>query len=222
MNISTILGEKNSVVGYAEDIPVIPLGFDININGKFKNASEEVITIEDPLVSQNVTVLCWLNGKFITEFFLTPSIADPGGAIIGPMPESVELKKGESRTVSVSLYERNLGSFLRVGNFKVSFAYDTIEAPPCEFIISFKKRSVLKLLSMLQDEFINVWARGESLKWLQKVNPEFEYDFEASDQTENRKRVEEFKCWWEENRDSLEMDALFAKLSNLEGFESKK
>ncbi len=214
ITISTALSEKNAVTATVDEVPVFPLGLDILVRGKFRNEKGETVTIENPETSQNTIVHYTIDQDFSSWFFVTPSSVDAMGEVTIPIPQMVELKSGESTEITVSLYKYMVDRCLAQGLFEVWFAYDTIESRPCAFRTVFMKRSVMPLLSLLQKSSNEEWVRRESLRWLKLVRPDFGYQI-GGEEEENRSRIDEFREWWEANRDTAEMDALFVKLQSL-------
>jgi hypothetical protein len=193
------LNESTMTIKSQNHNTVIPLGYDIVINGIIENNNDNAIKIEDPHVSQNILIHLVSNkDKQETTFLLNPSIVDSMGEVTIPPRKEIELKPHEKTSVIVHLYSHVLDKCFAEGDFSISLSYGENCSAQFKFSIEFSPESVARLLELLNDSKVDIWVRKEACKWLNKVKPDFNYNF-------NENSIESFQFWWNKEKDSKEI-----------------
>lgn len=194
-NIDISLGIENSkvIVDTINDIPIIPMGFDIIFITKVKNSGNKNIFIEEPKTSQNSLAHhlhseYTKNSKYNTEgtLFLNPAeqkIIDSiknYSLFVAPRSDTIMLKPGEISKFKFSLFEYILDRSLIPGIIEISTSYFEKRSNVFKFKIEFRNESIDKLIKILENEKLDMWSRREAYKWIKKGKPDFNYSFNES------------------------------------------
>ncbi len=210
LKMATSIDTSDAIEDSADEVLVIPLGLDILVLGKLENVSGHTLTVEDPVSSQKTLLYYQIPGEEESFIFLNPSIQDPAGEIVKPPADTIALNNREGRKITESLFAHIMDKCFQQGVYQVAFAYDTVRSEPARFRICFVKQSVLPLLSVLENSSLGLHVRQEALSYLKQVRPGFDYAI-GGKKSENGRKIAEFKAWWESNKDTAEVDALFGQ-----------
>ncbi|MCP4602500.1 MAG: hypothetical protein GY847_18620 [Proteobacteria bacterium] len=208
MDLNVKIDVGSNIVGYANGVPVIPIGHDIHISAKTTNKSQASIKIESP----KTTRLIWghLCNDEIDEdsFMLNPPFVDGLGEVSRPLPEYIDLAPGKSIEFSFSIYKFLKGRCFGEGVNEFWFSYNEInESEHALYILKFTPESVENLLDIVKDKSEDSWIREQAFHWLKKVRPNFKYSFDSTSPLfgQNKQNIEAYRVWWEENRDKKEV-----------------
>lgn len=198
MNIVLEFDSSTNITDNNNGIPIIPLGYNATFTAKLINSSSEDIEIDDIRTSQ-FSLGHYKHSKFSEEgvIFFNPPVEKKNGLVVAPDSDTVTVKPGGYSEFKFTLYDFIMDVCLVPGEFNISVSYKEKRSNVCRFKIEFTNESVEKLLDILNDEKLDMWSRKEAYKWLKKVKPDFEYQF-------NENKVQDYRYWWnEQNKKAL-------------------
>jgi hypothetical protein len=170
--------------------PRVALGTDLRFVAGIKNTGVQDLFIEDLKGTQLIMVhVRTPQDTNETSFLLNPSQVDALGEMTAPPHEEVSIKPGSYAPFRIALFKTIMDKCLAEGAYAVSFSYGDTRSAPVTLISEFVPESVEPFLSILDDTSKDMWVRKEALKWLQRVKPDFTYDFAKPDSRE-------FQSWW--------------------------
>lgn len=184
IDISIDIEDSKVIVDTINDIPIIPMGFDIIFITEVKNSGNEIIYIEEPRTSQN-SLVHHLHSEYNTEgtIFLNPSeyeiidTVENYSLFVAPHSDTIMLKPGEISKYEFSLFEFILDRSLIPGIIEISTSYFEKRSNVFKFKVEFRNESIDELIKILENKEIDMWSREEALKWIKVGNPKFRYSF---------------------------------------------
>jgi hypothetical protein len=186
-----------------DSIPRVALGADFRFFAGIGNKSDQDLMIEDPTGTQLIFIhVRTPQDTAETSFLLNPSQVDKLGEMTAPPHEEIAVKPGAYAPFKISLFKTIMDKCLAEGPYEVSFAYGDSRSAPLPFIAVFAPASVEPLLALLDDDGKDMWVRKEALKWLQRVKPDFAYDFAKPD-------LRSFRAWWDSEKSKAGIEARF-------------
>jgi hypothetical protein len=173
-----------------DSTPRVALGTDFHFFAGIGNKSEQNLTIEDPKGTQLISIhVRPPQNAAETSFLLNPSLVDKLGQVTAPDYEEIAVRPGAYAAFKFALFKTLMDKCLAEGSYAVSFSYGDVRSAPITLISVFAPESIEPLLAILDDTGKDMWVRKEALKWLNRVKPDFAYDFGKPDSRG-------FRAWW--------------------------
>jgi hypothetical protein len=181
----------------------VALGTDLRFVAGIGNKGGQDLFIEDPKGTQLIMVHVRTPQDTVeTSFLLNPSQVDSLGEMTAPPHDEVPVKPGSYAPFRISLFRNLIDKCLAEGLYEASFSYGDTRSTPATLLVEFVPASVEPLLAILDDAGKDTWVRKEVLKWLRRLQPDFNYDFA-------KPGSRPFRTWWDSVKTKPDVEARF-------------
>jgi hypothetical protein len=225
------------------DQKLVSLGAPYNLRVKYVNDGKNDWVLNEPSTAFDVNVICIRPGRAaLRQIFKLGKInefdgKDEFGRIVkmGKLPDERKILIGPKNFYEFVInfgerwgerdgYGINKDDWWDTGTFEVWIqdAGEKIASNRIVLTVNYTEESVANCLKIIGDSKEAAWRRKLSVKWLQKLNPQFQVDIEReNDATEKKEKkmaannsaIEEFKRFWDEKKGSKEMQERLAKIN---------
>ena len=195
------------------------LGEPILVEISYENSSAENIIIENPSKSINVEmhVLDLMTREDMSYFMgkLETTVIDKASdqyATALPPIEEIEIKSGSSFLFTT---DPNDNLYLRRGEFLCFMTDHDKKSNEIYLSIQYTKKSIAYLLKLARDNNMSYGRREWAMEWLQPLYPNFKLklsleedsdDIKVQNETHNKSIYEEFLNWWDDKKDSVNIE----------------